>query len=89
LFALAIHVNGTSKQPKSWRAVHLLDYNSDAALEALGENLPAFVEATKALANYSKTQAGPKMLGHLFTTWGVKKEDLVEFLRPQLGVFTE
>jgi hypothetical protein len=47
------------------------------------------VEATRALANYSKSQAGPKMLGHLFTTWGVKKEELVEFLRPHLAVFTE
>lgn len=47
------------------------------------------VQATKALVNYSRTQAGPKMLGHLFTTWGVKKEELVEYLRPQLGVFTE
>lgn len=47
------------------------------------------VDATKALVTYSRTQAGPKMLGYLFTTWGVQKEELVEFLRPQLGVFTE
>jgi len=47
------------------------------------------VEATKALVNYSRTQAGPKLLGHLFTTWGVKPDALVEFLRPQLGVFIE
>lgn len=47
------------------------------------------VEATKALVNYSRTQAGPKLLGHMFTTWGVKPDALVEFLRPQLGVFTE
>ena len=42
------------------------------------------VEATKALAAYSRTQAGPKMLGYLFTTWGVKKEELLDFLRSQL-----
>src|SRR6266481_5229946 len=28
-----------SKQSKPWRAVHLLDYNSDSALDALGQNL--------------------------------------------------
>ncbi len=46
------------------------------------------VDATKALVTYSRTQAGPKMLGHLFTTWGVEKETLIEFLRPQLEVLT-
>ena len=28
-----------SKQSKQWRALHLLDYNSDSALDALGQNL--------------------------------------------------
>ena len=28
-----------SKQPKPWRTVHLLDYNSDSELDALGQNL--------------------------------------------------
>jgi hypothetical protein len=28
-----------SKQAKPWRALHLLDYNSDSALDALGQNL--------------------------------------------------
>ena len=28
-----------SKQSKPWRAVHLLDYNTDSALDALGQNL--------------------------------------------------
>ena len=28
-----------SKQSKPWRALHLLDYNSDSALDALGQNL--------------------------------------------------
>ena len=46
------------------------------------------VDATKALTAYSRTQAGPKMLGHLFTTWGVKKEALIDFLRPQLELLT-
>src|SRR6185503_15647593 len=27
------------KSPKPWRAIHLLDYNSDSALDALGQNL--------------------------------------------------
>jgi len=29
----------SSKDSKPWRALHLLDYNSDSALEALGRNL--------------------------------------------------
>ena len=37
------------------------------------------VEATKAFINYSRGHAGPKMLGHLFTTWSVKKEELLAF----------
>src|SRR5882724_7212640 len=28
-----------SKQSKHWRALHLLEYNSDSALDALGQNL--------------------------------------------------
>ena len=37
------------------------------------------VGATKAFINHSRRHAGPKMLGHLFTTWGVKKEELLNF----------
>ena len=37
------------------------------------------VDATKALIEYSRAHAGPKLLGHLFTTWGVKKDALLEF----------
>jgi len=37
------------------------------------------VEATKALIRFSRQHAGPKLLGHMFTTWGVKKDALVEF----------
>jgi hypothetical protein len=37
------------------------------------------VDATKALIQFSKAQAGPKLLGYMFTTWGVKKEALLEF----------
>lgn len=37
------------------------------------------VDATKALIEFSRSLAGPKMLGHMFTTWGVKKEALLEF----------
>jgi len=32
------------KGPIKWRAVHLLDYNSDADLDALGQNLERLVE---------------------------------------------
>jgi hypothetical protein len=35
-FAFYTDANGASKP---WRAVHLLDYNTDAALDALGQNL--------------------------------------------------
>ena len=37
------------------------------------------VEATRALIEYGQKQSRPKMLGHIFTTWGVKKEGLIEF----------
>lgn len=37
------------------------------------------VDATKALIDYSRSHAGPKLLGYLFTTWGVKKDELVDF----------
>jgi len=37
------------------------------------------VDATKAFINYSRQHIGPKMLGHLFTTWSVKKEELETF----------
>ena len=32
------------------------------------------LEATKALIEFSRLHADPKLLGHMFTTWGVKKE---------------
>src|SRR4030095_15348535 len=37
------------------------------------------VDATKALIEYSKQYKGPKLLGHMFTTWGVQKEVLLDF----------
>ena len=37
------------------------------------------VEATKALIQFNRAQADPKLLGHMFTTWGVKKEELLQF----------
>src|SRR5690349_2114330 len=37
------------------------------------------VEATTALIGFNKSLAGPKMLGHMFTTWGVKKDELLDF----------
>ena len=37
------------------------------------------VEATTALIEFNKAHAGPRMLGHMFTTWGVKKEELLNF----------
>lgn len=37
------------------------------------------VEATTALIEYNKSHHDPKMLGHIFTTWGVKKDQLLGF----------
>jgi hypothetical protein len=37
------------------------------------------LNATKALITYTRSQSGPKLLGYMFTTWGVKKEALLEF----------
>jgi glycosyl hydrolase family 20 len=37
------------------------------------------VEATKALIEYGKVQGSPRLLGHMFTTWGVKKDALLDF----------
>jgi hypothetical protein len=37
------------------------------------------LEASKALIQYSQKQAAPKMLGHLFTTWGGRKGALAEY----------
>ncbi len=37
------------------------------------------VDATKALIEFNKKNNGPKLLGHMFTTWGVKKDGLMEF----------
>lgn len=37
------------------------------------------VDATKALIQFSRQQTDPKLLGHMFTTWGVKKEELLQF----------
>jgi glycosyl hydrolase family 20 len=37
------------------------------------------VDATKALIEYSKAHGSPKLLGHMFTTWGVQKDALTDF----------
>jgi len=37
------------------------------------------LEATKGLIEFTRLHADPKLLGHMFTTWGVKKDALVEF----------
>ena len=37
------------------------------------------VEATTALIGFNKAHAGPRMLGYMFTTWGVKKDELLAF----------
>lgn len=37
------------------------------------------VDATRLLIKYSQLHTGPKLLGYMFTTWGVKKEALLEF----------
>lgn len=37
------------------------------------------VNATKAFINYSRTQQHHKLLGYMFTTWGVQKDALLNF----------
>jgi hypothetical protein len=37
------------------------------------------LEATKALIEFSRLHANPKLLGHMFTTWGVNKDALIDF----------
>ena len=37
------------------------------------------VDATRALIQFNRAHADPKLLGHMFTTWGVKKEELLQF----------
>lgn len=37
------------------------------------------VAGTKALIQYEQSHTGPKLLGHMFTTWGVKKDELLAF----------
>ena len=37
------------------------------------------VDATKALIQFSRSHSGPRMLGYMFTTWGVKKDALLDF----------
>ena len=37
------------------------------------------VDATKALIEYSRGHKDSKLLGFMFTTWGVKKDELMEF----------
>ena len=37
------------------------------------------LNATKALIDYSRQYSSSKMLGYMFTTWGMKKEALVDF----------
>ncbi|HEX6715595.1 MAG TPA: family 20 glycosylhydrolase [Pyrinomonadaceae bacterium] len=39
VFCVTVHANEKSKNPKPWRALHLLDYNTDSALDELGQNL--------------------------------------------------
>jgi hypothetical protein len=37
------------------------------------------IDATRALIQFSRLHAGPKMLGYMFTTWGVNKDELLQF----------
>jgi hypothetical protein len=37
------------------------------------------IDGTTAFINHSRKHTNPKMLGYLFTTWGVKKEELLAF----------
>lgn len=49
------------------------------------------VDATKALISYSQIHSDPKLLGFLFTTWGVGKDELLQFppLNEGLNVLRE
>lgn len=44
LFVTPIVTSAKSKDAKPWRAVHLLDYNTDAALDELGKNVEALAK---------------------------------------------
>ena len=44
LLVCAIPLVAKSTAPRPWRAVHLLDYNTDAELDALGRNLEALAK---------------------------------------------
>jgi hypothetical protein len=44
------------------------------------------VEATKALIGFSQKQSNPRLLGHLFTTWGIKKDEVTQFPGLQEGL---
>lgn len=37
------------------------------------------IDAMKALLEYTRRQQSPKVLGYMFTTWGVKKDELLSF----------
>ena len=37
------------------------------------------VDATKALIQFSRRHSGPKLIGYMFTTWGVKQDELLAF----------
>jgi len=37
------------------------------------------VEATTALIGFNRSNADPRLLGHMFTTWGVKRDELLGF----------
>jgi len=45
LFTFAAPLVADGKSHKPWRAVHLLDYNTDAALDALGQNLESLAKS--------------------------------------------
>ena len=37
------------------------------------------VDAAKALIDFGRLHASPKLLGFMFTTWGVRKDVLLDF----------
>jgi hypothetical protein len=43
------------------------------------------LDASKALIEYSQKQKSPKMLGHLFTTWGAVKKDVLTEYPPMVA----
>mgnify|MGYP000931020845 CR=1 FL=1 len=74
--APGVPANGGVKVPGPWVALHVLNYETDADLAALEQQLPALaargVNVLVLEVDYafeSLALGMPSVLGHLFTTW--------------------